>query len=502
MADSVLCDSKALFSASMQIPYDLRFLDSALDWAAGLCVLAGGSQSESDALRLASEETLTYLIDSYQDAESWEQINIEWTLWQGDLVEVVIANAGPPVHLARIPRYDPQAPEESQMEGLWYFLARGVVDDLAFTNQGFAGWRVAIQKQFGETSFAPRASAKGQEERLDRKVAFATRVATPDDAADLIDLVYDTYRYTYPSEEFYHEPRLRLALEKGSISSVVVEADGTIVGNSSLILSPQTPRCAYSCSLMVKPAYRQSRAIIHLLNEVDRFLSSGNMDVDVCYANMVTTHTGSQKAGTKVGFTPLALIPSAFPSVEFRGMKAVNTDRESGVVSVRLTAPSQLEFLYLPERHHAVMAPLLAQCGLNCRLSAEVATPAETNSQIVSKEDPTEGNATLTVKQLGCDLVLRLQKRIFALRSQGIKTTMILIPAWAPIPPHLDQEMGKLQAIFTGVKPVSAQECYLVYTSVSLPVDFERIRLSDAHAVALKNHCALLFEEQVAEEQA
>lgn len=499
-ANSALEDSVPLFSGSMKIPYDLRFMDSALDWAAGFSGLAGGSQKESDALRLSIEETLTFLITAYPGAETWEHLRLEFALLPDGLVEITIANAGPPVHLSRIPLYDPQAPNESQLDGLWYFLARGVVDDLTFTNHGFDGWRAVIQKRLGDASFAPKHSTKASDARPEHKVTFATRVATPDDAADLVDLVYDTYRYTYPSEDFYHEPKLRQALAQGKIFSVVVEADGVIVGNSSLILPQQTPRSAYSCSLMTKPAFRQSRAIIHLLNEVDRFLASGSMDVDVCYASMVTTHTGSQKAGSRIGFAPLALLLSALPSVDFRGMKAVNVDRESGVLSVRLTAPSQVLVLYLPERHHAVMAPLLAQCGLQCRLSAEVATPTETTSHISSKEEPGEGNARLMTTRLGRDLAQRLQKRIFALRAQGIKTVILLIPAWNPIPPDLDREMGNLQAVFTGVMPVSAQECYLVYTSLSLPVDFDRIRLSGALAVDLKNHCARLWEELVAED--
>lgn len=499
MEGSAPVDSVPLFSGSIKIPYDLRFVDSVLDWMAALGVLAGGSRKELDALRLAAEETLSYLITSYPDAEAWEQISVELLLQPGGLVEVVIANAGPPVHLSRIPLYAPQAPEESQMDGLWYYLARDVVDALTFTNQGFDGWRVDIQQRLGEASFAPSRAALGQEARLDRKISFTTRIATPDDAADLVDLVYDTYRYTYPGEEFYYEPKLRQAIEKGGILCIVVEADGVIVGNSSLVFSSQTPRCAYSCSLMVRRAFRQSRAIIHLLNEVDRFLGSGGMNVDVCYANMVTTHTGSQKAGTKIGFSPLALLPSALPSVEFRGMRPVNSDRESGVLSVRLIAPSVIQTLFLPERHHAVMAPLLAQSGLHCRLSAEVEAPAEAASEFIQKEELTEGNATIMAVRLGRDLMLQLQKRIFSLRAKGAKTVMILIPAWMPIPPGLDREMGYWHAIFSGVKPVSAKECYLVYTSVSLHVDYARIMLSDTLAVGLKDHCERLYNELVAD---
>ncbi|MEF2230181.1 MAG: GNAT family N-acetyltransferase [Pseudodesulfovibrio sp.] len=501
MEDGSLADSAPMFSLSVKIPYDLQFVESALGWVTGLSGLAGASRKESDALRLSCEETLTYLINSYPEAERLEQISTDFMLLPGGLVEIVIANAGPPVHLSRIPLYVPQAPEESQMDGLWYFLARGAVDDFTFTNQGFDGWRAVMHKRLAEPSFTPKPSAKDQSAQPDRKVTFSTRIATPDDAADLVDLVYDTYRYTYPSEEFYYEPKLRQALENGGIVSIVVEADGVVVGNSSLILSAQTPRCAYSCSLMVRRSFRRSRAIIHLINEVDRFLASGGMDVDVCYASVVTTHTGSQKAGAKIGFAPLALIPSGLPSVEFRDMRPINLDRESGAITVRLTAPFRVQTLYMPERHHAVMAPLLSQCGLQCSLKADAEPPAATRSQFVVQENLAEGNATVMAVQLGRDLLPRLQKKIFALRAGGIKTVLVLIPAWKPIPPDLDREMGWLQAIFSGVKPVSALECYLVYTSVCLQVDFARILLSDALAVDLKHHCARLYDELFAEGQ-
>ena len=495
---STMEDTTPLFSVSMDIPYDVRFMDAVLVWMSGNSVLAGCAQNESAALRLAIEETLTFLINAYPEAETWEQIRIEYVLLPKGLTQITIANAGPPVHLSRIPLYNPQNPSESEIDGLWYCLARNVVDNLTFKNLGWAGWQAVIQKRLAHASFKPLHADK-QDTRSDQKPSFTTRIATPNDAAELVDLTYDTYRYSYPAEHFYHEPKLRQVIEERGILSIVVEADGVIIGNSSFVLSQHTPRCAYLCSLMIKRAFRQSRAIIHLLNEVDRFITASSMDVDLCHAGMVTTHTGSQKAGTKLGFMPVAILLSLTPIVDFRGMTTASVDRESLLLVIRLTATPIIPVLYIPERHHAVMDQLIAQSGLNCSISGEQEAPLAMHSAFTSKEELNDGSAFITMTQLGQDLSVRLQKRIFMLKAKGIQTIVILIPAWRPIPPDLDLVMASMHAIFTGIKPVSAQECYLVYCAVSGPVDFSLIKLSDPLAEALKNHCEELFQELVAE---
>lgn len=487
------------FSASVEIPYDLRFVAAALDWVAGLAGLAGGTQDESNALCLAIDETLSFLINSYPDAEIWERIHIDLALQSDGVVEIVITNAGPPVHPNRIPQYSPQAPAESDIDGLWYFLASASVDDLSFQNCGMDGWRVAICKRLAGTTFEAKMPPKAAGAAPARKTPFVTRLATADDAPGLVDLTYDTYRYSYPVDAFYHEAKLRDLLANGEIICIVVEADGVIIGNSSLILSRKTPLCAYSGSLMIKPAFRQSQAIIYLLKEIDRHIDSGSMNVDLCYGATVATHTGSQKAGARIGFKPLTLHLSACVTVDFRGMKLAAAERESFVICVRFTTAPTLEVVYLPEIHHAVMDGLLAQAGFKCRLSAEEAAPVAAETQFIVDEEAIELCAYLTITELGQDWTSRLQKKFFALKAKGILTVIILIPAWLPYPHGLEREMGRFNAVFTGIKPVSASECYLVYSALSIPVDFSRILLHDPLADALKEHSRRLYAEIVAE---
>lgn len=484
-------------TTGMEIPYDLQFMHLVLDWIDGLVGLAGASRTETHDLHLALDETLTFLTSSYPGAEPWERIRIDFRMAPEGFAELTVTNAGPPVHLERIPRWDPQAPSETDMAGMWYFLAAEAADEFRFENLGMGGWRAIIKKRLAEASLEAKSRAEASSALSAPRTAFSTRLAVPEDAGQLVDLTYDTYRYSYPVEEFYREPQLREALKRGEIISLVVEADGVIVGNSSFVLSAKTPRCAYSASLMVGRAFRQSRAIINLVAEAERFINGCSLDVDLYYGTMVTNHTGSQKAGAKVGFSPLALLLSVGVPVDYRGMKISNSERESFILYVRLVASPNMPVLYLPERHHAVMSGLLTQAGFDSALSGEEAGLMDEDTLFSVEEDPIEANAYITAIRLGQDWVTRLHKMIFALKAKGMQTIIILVPSWRPTPPGLDREMVRFNAVFTGLKPVSAKECYLVYSAFSQEVDFERIRILAPLAQELKEHIRRLYVETV-----
>jgi hypothetical protein len=248
---------------------------------------------------------------------------------------------------------------------------------------------------------------------------------------------------------------------------------------------------------MVKPAYRQSRAIIYLLKEVERYMAENASKVDLYYASTATKHTGSQKAGAKTGFAPLALLLDVCPEVEFRGMKASDGGRRALLHCVYWTSCPKLPVLYLPERHHAVMAELLAQSGYECSLSGEEAASMAEYSAFTVREYADEGSAYLLLARLGRDFAARVQKQVFKLKGKAIQVVIVLIPAWCPLPPNLDQEMARINAFFTGIKPESAQESYLVYCCLSGTIDFDHIRIKDPLALNLKEHCCHLYQEMI-----
>ena len=64
------------FSTDFKIPYDLRFMPLVQDYVQKITTLAGGSGKEANALNLAVDETMTFLINSYSNPEAWERIKV------------------------------------------------------------------------------------------------------------------------------------------------------------------------------------------------------------------------------------------------------------------------------------------------------------------------------------------------------------------------------------------------------------------------------------------
>lgn len=212
------------------------------------------------------DEVLNFIIAAYPDDTLKELIQIKLSLDKTGTVQVSVSNAGPPVHLDRIPRFEPSAPTESNLDGLWYFLAKNFVDHLEFRNLGMDGWQAVLERRLSAASFEPRkADSEGS---IDEEIAqFEVRPGRHDDAAELVDLTYDTYGYSYTGPDFYHPSNLSHHLASGEIVSIVATADGVIVGNTSISYPPETPCCAYLGALMVKRSYRRSKAIELMISE-------------------------------------------------------------------------------------------------------------------------------------------------------------------------------------------------------------------------------------------
>ncbi len=485
-------------AAHVEVPYDIQFIGVALDWATEIIKIAGGEKDESEGIRLALEETLVFIIKSYPDAENWELVRITLQLLMDGQVEISLSNAGPPVHIDRIPTYDPASPAESNLGGLWHFLAEKSVDDLEFKNLGMDGWRVYIRKKLANPAYEKIMLIPAESmQDAKKKFKFTTRIAKPEDAAALVDLTYDTYRYSYPDDEFYHKSRLAKDIAEGKLICLLVESDGVIVGNSTYSFSKESP--TYSCSgaLMIRPEFRTTRAIIFLIREFCSFMAANPIGVDLFYANIVTAHKASQKVSEKGGSNPLALLLSIGTPADYRGLKVQIDQREHFLLCAMMTTPPTMDKLYLPEKHHAIMSPMLNKFGCRAELSETYTTAFAENTTFDIDEDPLERTAYVTIKTINEDWINKFRQKKFLLFANGIKVVLFLVPAWEKLPPKLDDKMKQLNAIFTGVKPISVSKFYLVYIALTYAVDFESINLHDPLAENLKTHVHKLYSEMV-----
>lgn len=440
---------------------------------------------------MALEEVLCFIIDAYPDEDMAEIIHLDVELFDDGVVTASIRDTGPPIHLDRIPRYDPEAPD-SDIDGLWFYLASNFVDDLEFENRGMDGWLVVIKKKLAAPSFeraAPRSSAQSA-----RTHEFSFRLAEPGDASELMDLAYDTYRYTYTDPEFYDEERFRHALASDQMISMVLTTQGAIIGQVSINRIPDEPSCAYVGGLMIGTAYRRTRAAFIMTNKLKEYVEENPLNLDLYWGCAVTAHTLSQKLVARIGGHPLALLLMVGPPVTYRGMAIDSRERESYIYYHKLIKKNKLKTLYLPAAHHDVMSGLLAQVNCDASLSAAAEKPVGSGTPCTVHEFINDSLAHIRLNELGSQWSTDLRKTIFALRNKGIDSIVVHVPAWRPPPPDTDAVFMNLNAVFCGVSATSAQEYYLVYSAPVGNVDFDSIKLADPLAERLKEYIRGLYE--------
>ncbi|SDL40240.1 Anti-sigma regulatory factor (Ser/Thr protein kinase) [Maridesulfovibrio ferrireducens] len=480
------------FTASVEIPYDLRFMVPVLDWASTLVSTSGGNQRESDGLRLALEETLVFLISAYPDAQDKEVLRVNFQLKIDGIATVTIANAGPPIHLNRIPNYDPQNPEESELDGLWFHLAQNAVDHLEFNNLGLDGWQIVASMRLACPSFE---KGSAEEDLNDKKINFNLRRATPDDAAQLVDLTYDTYGYEYTGEFFYYESQLRKVIEDGDVKVIVAENGETLAGSVAFFLFPQKPHLAETGSLMVRHSYRCTRAISYLMKESVRYIDENSLGVDIYSSTCVTTSVISQKIASHLKYYPFSLLLNM-------GCQRQDAGKYSWMTlfaHAKFIAPVANMRIHLPEQHHEIVGALFDQADISHELIDEVSKDLPKETTFYLYEIATLKAVSITFQQLGQDWIAKLRKTIFNLRCNGNRAFTIYFPAWNPIPPNLDEEMLKFNGIFVGVSPISADECCLVYSILVDGVDFDNIQLVGSRGQELKEHIRGLYNKYIKE---
>ncbi|MCP5197275.1 MAG: hypothetical protein H6974_10890 [Gammaproteobacteria bacterium] len=485
-------NSAVLYRSALEIPYDLRFIPLVQSFSNELVRMAGGEMHEAVSLASALDEVLSFVIDAYPDDHMAEFIQIEFQLGEASVVTLSIRNTGPPIHPERIPRYDPGSPE-SQIDGLWFYLAREFVDELQFINRGMDGWLIVLSQKLGRISFeshtcrTPTPMAKAPD--------FSFRLAEPADAAALIDLAYNTYRYSYTDADFYDETQLRSALASDNMQCLILTAGDMIVGQIAIFRSPEEPACAYVGGLMISTEYRHSKATFVMTEKLKAYTERNPLDLDLYWGCSVTAHPLSQKLVARIDAHPLALLLMVGPPVTYKGMALTSQERETYVHYHRLNKPNRLQTLYLPADHHDVMAGLLAQVKCDAKLSAATAPPSGEGIRFVTHEFPNDRLAHLRLEVLGRNWATELRQRMFGLRSRGIDSIVVHIAAWQPLPADIDTTLGNLNAVFCGVSAISVQEYFLVYCAPIGRVDFDTLKLADPLAVRLKEHVRRRYED-------
>jgi GNAT superfamily N-acetyltransferase len=266
-------------------------------------------------------------------------------------------------------------------------------EELRLINLGADGKRLSFRKRvshvvdtgpeahdFGAPAHAPGADT-GIRERVE------VRLAGPECAEAISQLLYENYHLTYGHPDFYRPRWVSSEIERGTLVSSVAVHDGVIVGHHALLLRDGWASAETGVAV-VHPAFR-GLGIFTLL--FDHTISrAGELGLEAVWGRAVTVHPFSQRSERSHGYREAALMLGSVPAkMTMAGIAEEGGARTATLLSYRMLDPKPRS-VFFPEAYRHQLRAAYANLGLVAApAAAPAAVPAESVSWRVEEERQT-----------------------------------------------------------------------------------------------------------------
>ncbi|OGV47331.1 MAG: hypothetical protein A2X46_00085 [Lentisphaerae bacterium GWF2_57_35] len=485
--------------------YRMEFLPLIVSFVTETARCLGATPKEISELGMASDEAGMHIVERFPGDGLEEQFEVVCEVCEEGL-RVVFSNMGLPVNPQALPKFAADQPEET-IDGLGLFLIEKLVDRFEFVNQGRAGWRTVMVKKLAQL----KAPVSQPNEEAGNLAASREKLrivqAGLEHVPGIVELAYRNYGYSYSKDLFYYADRLRAAIAGGKIESfIALNPENRVVGQMAILYSANSQDAAEVGAVMIQPEYRRSMGLLQLLKVVNHAVKNQDHSLALVEANLVTTHTLSQKVCGMFHFKPMALKLSVHGRAKFLALaEEADRQRETLLHAITILRPVPPVRLFVPPRHLEITRKLFAGVGISIESSETAALPgkaspcplpAQTMLNIEKHAD--SALAVLSIQEPGLDCAAALRAKLFDLESDGMKTVFIRLPGWHPQPADWDREARALRIFFSGWVVEAPDRWWLLYTRLNAQrFDFGRIQLCDPLAMELRTYVETCFHEAV-----
>lgn len=456
------------------LPYYKEYLNAVCSFVEEIGRSHGANDKEALQLRLIGEETFVFILNGIPKVGLDNKFHLRCEEEEDGLL-LMFSNHGRPMNARNVPMFDPEKDAETA-DGLSLTMVRCFSHEFGYRNMGKEGWELAIRFHIENYKCLAQLNASDSDFEHEEQEPFSIRVATEADVPGIINLVYNTYHYSYAKDFFYNDKELAQRIkDKRILSLVAVTESGKVVGHNAVLLDSE--KLGEAGMSMVDPNYRHSKAFLSLVLNTARAVKSNYPDL-LCYAKCVTSHVRSQAFVTS--FSTCLFQLSVYHHAAFIGMKGETNTRESLVYSITYLGKEYTErSICVPAKHVAIVQDILkrAKVKVEC-LPAEVEEVAEDSSIINTEILPTRQYAEFTAKKIGKDFVAELRKQTMYVRQNGVVTADLILPTEQPFPVEWDKELNNLGYFFCGIKPNVDGTWKLVYANLLFQsFDFDKLQL-------------------------
>lgn len=479
-----------IFTSELKINYDKRFITIAQAFIEKNLELAGVNKKEIYQTSMIVEESLVFIIDKYIDNGFDAFIEIILKL-NTNSIEVSLTNIGPPIHPEKIPDFN--IADNLSVDGLWYQMVKNMTTSFEFVNNYNKGWLINFSKNLPEVNFLRNENCmiKNTSPETPKSLGkITTRYAVPEDASELIDLAFMTYRYSNGIPEFYDKEVLSKYIAGKLYDIIVTVMDGKIIGALNIKYSEFDLKSAEMGSAMVNPAFRNSKALLHLIREANKYHIENSRNLDIFVTYLVTTHTLSQRAVAKVhnGYKPFSISLGMIPRPDYIDIKDKMYSRESLLNAFHLNDKLKVDELYVSKPNKEIINEIIENSGNSILLKTEEVDPQNNITDLFHFTIESINSSILIINEIGKDWFNELRKKVFFLIANGSKTIIVSITGNTPLPVNFNERMADLNLIFCGLNIKSISEIQLSYVLTTEPVDFGIIELASPTAKNLLNH--------------
>ncbi len=477
----------------LQLPYDIRSLNVLRVFISESLGILNVSVNQIETFLLAAEEIGSYIIFNHISPADDELITAKYQLLPDSVLEFEFHYMGNPIRKDEVATYKQSDSSDDNLDKLWYHLVKNIADDVKLINLGNDGWRIIFNKRIEGACYIRHSPQELNENDAKRKDLsdISYRLSVPADAAALVELTHKTYAYTFAEPEFYYSEHLTEAIKNKSIVSVVAELNGEILGHVGLANHSEYPNCAEIGMLMVNPEYRQTRLTFILSKQMQKLvLNKKEYQKDIFTTVSTTAHTASQHMIEKLAdLHPIMIMISACPRADYERDHQKNiSKREALVFGIKLTYKSEAT-IYLPAVHQPIMAALFRQLDTHPTLVDQEIETYSSETKTSTERFDLSFSANIILESCSDNWVEVLRRSIYHLRSEGIQTINILVPAWKPLPPDIRENMKTLNALFTGMPVFAKDRWYIAYVSLDSEImNFDEIKIYNPGAKDLLDH--------------
>jgi hypothetical protein len=283
---------------------------------------------------------------------------------------------------------------------------------------------------------------------------YTVRRFEPQDAPGVARAFYLTYGYAYDLPAVYVPSRLVELNESGRyVSIVALDAAGEVVGHYALSREDNAP-IADACGAIVLPAHRGRDLLNKLRDRAEEEAIA--LGLAAYYSEPVTDHPRTQHASESFGAKACGLTLGEAPRSFVARHMALSTtsQRQSCMLYVKPLQLRELQVIYAPPHHRAMVEAIYDELQLPVTLTAESQSPEAGRGSFHTAITRADGIATIDVESIGSEMVELITQAVGDLRATNrLGAIYATLPLEDPGTPGLCEALECVGFFFSGVGP-------------------------------------------------